>query len=100
MVQLPRDQSERWRAHDLAVVEHWAIHELGGLMKGRGMPQPVNVLPSAGRIVQGHPTRDPLQREPLDHTWQPQAMVAMQVGDGAPGAPRHIAILRLGARQG
>ena len=50
-------------------------------LSGRRVTQPVEVLLTARRIVNGHETPAPVESQAQDHTGQTEAMVAVEVGD-------------------
>lgn len=73
--------------------------QLDGLAVGGGVPQPVEEVLPARRVVRGHRVRHLVEVDPLDHPGEPEGVVAVEVGDadpvdvvrGDPG-PQHLAL--------
>lgn len=60
------------------------LHELHGLAVGGGVPQSLEEVLAAERVVRGDGVRDPVEVDPLNHPGQAQRMVAVEVCDADP----------------
>src|SRR5690349_9153812 len=85
MVELPDFEMAEGPVGDRAVGAYRVFVHVECVVEDARMPKPGEVLLARRRIIGANRVRRPVQRHTLQHSRNPEAVVAMKVGQAQPG---------------
>ena len=85
MVELPDLEMAEGPVGDRAIVADRVCLHVESVVEDARVPKPGEVLLTGGWVIGAKRMRCPVQRHALQHSWDPEAVVAMKVSQAQPG---------------